>query len=128
MADRVDITDPFQVDPSLRGKSKAQLKHERNLRDMAIAHMEREEKKAELEDEVREINEAQEAIVNGLKVLEKNKLIPEQIREAHSTAGGVFAPHLKYKAIDAERLLGHKQLIENPKQKQKRTRRKSADV
>lgn len=120
MVDKVEITDPYKADPSLKDKSLNQLEAEITLRQMAIDMRRREERKAKLDQLVNDINAAQEAIVNGLRLLDENNMLNEQIKTAHMTAGGVFAPHLKYKAIDAERLLGRMEAIENPKQKRTR--------
>lgn len=120
----VEITDPYKVDPSLKEKSLKQLQHEITLRQMALDLMELEERKAAREAEVAEINAAHEAIVNGLKVLDKYDQVPEDIRSAYTTSGGTFAPHLKHKAIDATRLLAREALAQKPK----RTRRKKSEM
>ena len=119
MVDKVEITDPYRADPSLRDKSLKQLEQEITLRQMAIDDRRREERKASLDKLVTEINAAQDAVVTGLKFLDTNNMLNEQVKQAFTTTQGTFAPHLKFKAIDAERLLGRMELVDNPKKTRK---------
>lgn len=115
MADKVEITDPYKVDPTLKDKSSKQLEHEIAIRQMALEERRREERRKELEALVNKLNKAQEAYIEAMRELEENGLLPDAVKAAYTTAGGVFAPHLKHRAIDADRLIARNDKAEKPK-------------
>lgn len=119
MVDKVEITDPYKVDPTLKDKSSKQLEHEITLRQMALDERKREEKKRDLEALVAKLNNAQDAFLDAMKTLDEHGLIPDAVKAAYTTTGGVFAPHLKHRAVDAERLLVKQEKAEKPKRTRK---------
>lgn len=121
MVDKVDITDPYKVDPSLKGKSKKQLEMERNLRDMAIQILDKEEKRAEVEGTVTRANELMQTVVSAFNELNELNVLTDEQKAPYTSAAGVFAPHLRFKALTADRVLAR--MGEAPK----KTRRKKAD-
>lgn len=119
MVDKVEIDDPYKVDPTLKDKSSKQLEHEITLRQMALEERKREEKKKELEALVNKLNAAQETFLEAMRTLDEHGLLPDAVKAAYTTTGGVFAPHLKHRAVDAERLLVRQEKAEKPKRSRK---------
>lgn len=115
MVDKVEITDPYRVDPTLRDKSAKQLEHEITLRQMALEERKREERKKELEALVNKLNAAQDTFLDAMRILDDNGLLPDAVKSAYTTVGGVFAPHLRHRAIDADRLLTRQEKADKPK-------------
>lgn len=121
MAEKVDITDPYKVDPSLKGKSKKQLEMERDLRNMAIGVLEEEEKRAAVEGTVTRANELMQTIVSAFNELNELNVLTDEQKAPYTSASGVFAPHLRFKALTADRVLAR--MGDAPK----KTRRKKAE-
>lgn len=120
MADKVDITDPYKVDPSLKGKSKKQLEMERNLRDMAIQILDKEEKRAQVEHIVTKANELMQTLVSAFNELNELNVLTDEQKAPYTSGSGVFAPHLRFKSLTADRVLAR--MGDAPK----KTRRKKA--
>ena len=115
------ITDVEKLRPELKGVSDAELERRMTELRMEMERREQEAKKAKVQHIVEKANEHMQAIVAGLRFLEENGLLSDDVKAAHTSTAGVFTPHLRYKAVDADRVLAR--MGEAPV---KRTRRKKA--
>lgn len=115
------ITDVEKLRPDLLTKSPAELQRMATEIQMAIEHQAQEARRKEVTAIVTEANAHIEAIVAGLRFLEKHNLLSEDVKAAHTSAAGVFTPHLRYKSVDADRVLAR--MSDAPV---KKTRRKKA--
>lgn len=111
--------------PHLRGKSKAEIKRQTEANNKAMFFLDREERRAEAEKLAEQINAAMASVVDGLRLLEQHGFLNDEIRQAHTSSAGIFTPHLKYKNVDADRIL-NKQSAETVMSSPKKTRRKKA--
>lgn len=127
MADKVEITDPYKFDPGLKDKSLKQLQIEIDFRLAVIEEKKREQERKDVESLVAQVNEAQDGILKSLNFLYEQSVLPEAIVTAYTTVGGSFAPHLKHRHVDADRLLAiraaKKAEAEGKPAKVKRTRK-----
>jgi len=109
MADKVVITSAKQLDPKtyddLKAKSKAQLQREIDERTMMLDDIKKEEARKEIAALVIEVNDAQDAFLKSMLFLNEHKLVPEATILAYTTEGGSFAPHLRHRHVDADRML-----------------------
>lgn len=112
----------YRENPHLRGKSKAELERQKGAHEAVLYHIQREERRIEAKALVDRLNAAQAQIMEGLKLLNDHGFLADEVKAAHSTKEGTFAPHLKYKAIDAERVL-NKLDAEKTEAKQVKTRK-----
>ena len=120
MADKVEITDPDQFDKTLRGKSLAQLQAEVDFRLAVIAEKKREERMKEMEALVGKLNAAQDKAIEVLNLLNEHGLLADVVVQAYTTVGGSFAPHLKHRHVDADRLLSRTESSDKPKTRRPR--------
>lgn len=114
------ITDVEKLRPELKAVSDAEL--ERRMAELLMEKERREQeaKRAKVEHIVTKANEHMQAIVAGLRFLEEHGLLGDEVKAAHTSSSGVFTPHLRYKNVDADRVLAR---MGEPV---KRTRRKKA--
>lgn len=114
------ITDVEKLRPELLTKSPAELQRMATEIQMAIDHQAQEARRKEVASIVKEANAHIENIVAGLRYLESHSLLSDEMKTAHSSTAGVFTPHLRYKQVDADRVLAR--MGDAPK----KTRRKKA--
>lgn len=105
MAEKVEITDPYKFDPSLKDKSLKQLEVEVGFRLAVIEERKKELARKEVEALVSEVNAAHDAMVKSANFLNEQGVLADAVIAAYMTSGGSFAPHLKHRHVDADRLL-----------------------
>lgn len=115
------ITDVEKLRPELKGVSDAELERRMTELLMEKERREQEARKAKVEHIVTKANEHMQNIVAGLRFLEEHGLLGDEVKAAHTSSSGVFTPHLRYKSVDADRVLAR---MGEPV---KRTRRKKAE-
>lgn len=115
------ITDVGKLRPELKDVSDNELERRMTELLMEKKRREQEARKAQVEHIVTKANEHMQAIVAGLRFLEEHSLLGEEVKSALTSAAGVFTPHLKFKSVDADRVLAR--MGEAPK----KTRRKKAE-
>lgn len=115
------ITDVEKLRPELKSVSDAELERRMTELLMEKERREQEAKRAKVEHIVKQANDHMAAIIAGLRFLEEHSLLGEEVRAAFTSGAGVFMPHLKFKATDADRVLAR--MGDAPK----RTRRKKAE-
>lgn len=115
------ITDVEKLRPELLTKSPAELQRMATEIQMAIEHQSQEARRKEVSSIVAEANTHIEAIVAGLRFLEKHNLLSDDVKAAHTSSSGVFTPHLRYKAVDADRVLARMSDAPVKKTRRKRT-------
>ena len=111
------ITDITKLRPDLEGLSDAELERGKTEYDMEIARRAHKKKQAQVAGIVDESNAAIDAIVEGLRILEKHNLLSDEAKLFYSSATGAFMPHLKHKSINADRVLSR--MGDTPKKKRK---------
>lgn len=127
MSDKIDITDPYKVDPSLKDKSEAQIQHEIKLREMALEHLRYEARKKEVSELTATINRLNGVMVKAAKELYKHGFLNAKLQEAYTGRNGVFAVHLLHKDVTEDQVLGRiAQSEADATPKQKRTRKPKA--
>lgn len=99
------IDDIQKLRPELLDKSTAELERQMTELQMALDHKKAEAERKELASLVDEINKAHDAVLNGLNFLHEHKVLAQAVADAYTTVSGQFAPHLKHRPIDADRLL-----------------------
>lgn len=105
------IDDIQKLRPELLDKSTAELERQMTELQMALDHKKAEAERKEVAALVDEVNSVQEAVSKGLAFLHENRLLAESVISAYTTAGGSFAPHLKHRPVDADRMLSIKAQI-----------------
>lgn len=115
------ITDVEKLRPDLLTKSPAELQRMATEIKMAIEHQAHEARRKEAAGIVDEANAAIEAIVSGLRTLEKHNLLSDEAKLFYSSATGAFMPHLRFKPVTADRVI-----VRNAEKPVKKTRRKNA--
>jgi FlaA1/EpsC-like NDP-sugar epimerase len=115
------ITDITKLRPDLEGLSDAELERGKTEYDMEIARRAHKKKQAQVAGIVDESNAAIDAIVEGLRILEKHNLLSDEAKLFYSSATGAFMPHLKHKRITADRVI-----VRSAEKPVKKTRRKKA--
>lgn len=115
------ITDVEKLRPELKGVSDAELERRMTELLMEKERRELEARKAKVEGIVKQANDHMAAIVSAVTFLNEHNLLNEDVKQVYTSGSGVFAPHLKHKAVDADRVLAR--MGEAPV---KRTRRKRA--
>lgn len=115
------ITDVEKLRPELEGLSDAELERGKTEYDMEIARRAQKKKQAQVAGIVDEANAAIDAIVGGLRLLEKHNLLPDEAKQFYSSATGAFMPHLRFKPVTADRVI-----VRNAEKPVKKTRRKRA--
>lgn len=118
------ITDIEKLRPELLTKSPAEL--ERLATEIALAQAEL-TRRAEVEakKEIAErANQHIEAIVDGVKFLHENGILPAKIAEAFSRGDGYFVPGMMLRTVSAESLVPRAARSAGPK----RHRRTKAEI
>lgn len=115
------ITDVEKLRPELKGVSDAELERRMTELLMEKERRQQEARRAQVEGIVNDANAHMQAIVAGLRYLEEHGLLAEEVKAAFTNSAGVFTPHLKFKATDADRVLAR--MGDAPV---KKTRRKKA--
>lgn len=105
MAEKVVITDPYKFDPNLKDKSDEQLQNEIDFRQLVLDERKREQARKEVEALVDEVNAAHDAMVKSANFLNEQGVLAEAVIAAYMTSGGSFAPHLRHRHVDADKLL-----------------------
>jgi small-conductance mechanosensitive channel len=116
------INDIEKLRPELLQKSKAELERQLAEIQMAIDRKNDEEKKAAVAQTVIDANRHQQAVIEGLKFLESNHLLSDEVKAAFTTGAGVFNPSLRFKEVTADRIILRKEQAEKPR----KARRKRA--
>lgn len=99
------ITDVEKLRPELKSVSDAELERRMTELRMEMERREQEAKRAKVEHVVSKANEHMQNIIAGLRFLDEHGLLSEDVKAAHTSAAGVFTPHLRYKQVDADRVL-----------------------
>ena len=102
------ITDVTKLRPEFKDLSDNELERRMTELLMEKERRQQEAKRAEVEGIVKQANDHMAAIVTGLRFLEENGLLGEEVKAAFTSAAGVFTPHLKFKATDADRVLARR--------------------
>lgn len=114
------ITDVEKLRPEFKGMSDAELERRMTELVMEKERRELEARKAKVEGIVKQANDHMAAIVSAVTFLNEHNLLNEDVKQVYTSGSGVFAPHLKHKAVDADRVLAR---MGEPV---KKTRRKKA--
>jgi len=120
----VKIDNIKQLRPELLDKSDAELERLETEIRMARQHKADEAARKEIESLVSQVNAAQDTILKSLNFLYEQKVLPEGVTAAYTTAGGSFAPHLRHRHVDADRLLAIRASLDDTKPKKTRQARK----
>lgn len=102
------ITDVEKLRPELKSLSDNEL--ERRMTELLMEKERRDQatKRAEVEGIVKQANDHMTAIVSGLRFLEENGLLGEEVKASFTNTAGIFTPHLKFKSVDADRVLARR--------------------
>jgi hypothetical protein len=122
-----EVNDIRKLRPELLEKSAAELERMVTEIQMAQEHLRHEARKKEVEQRVNTINDAIETFNRAATTLNEMGFLNADVRAVLTTASGSFAPHLKHKAVDAERVLGRMVELDGDA-KPKRTRRKKSET
>lgn len=122
----VEIKDVGKLRPELLDMSRAELERKLAEIEMALHEKKLEERRKHVAELVQKINAAQQAMIDGAKLLDEYGLLPEDVKAAYTGSGGSFTPHLKHKPVDADRMLARIAAMEG-ETKPKRPRRKKAE-
>lgn len=114
------INDIEKLRPELKGVSDAELERRMTELLMEKERREQEARKAKVEHIVTKANEHMQNIIAAVNFLNEHGLLNEDVKQVYTSGSGVFAPHLKHKSVDADRVLAR--MGEAPK----KTRRKKA--
>lgn len=112
------ITDVEKLRPELKSMSDNEI--ERRMAEL-LMEKERREHEAKLAQVGHIVVKANEHITNiiaGLRYLEENKLLGDEAKAAFTSSAGVFTPHLRFKQVDADRVLAR--MDDAPKVKRQR--------
>jgi len=115
------ITDVEKLRPELKAVSDAELERRMAELLMEMQRREQEARKAQVEHIVTKANEHMQNIIAAVNFLNEHHLLNDDVKQVYTSASGVFAPHLKHKSIDADRVLSR--MGETPK----KARRKKAE-
>lgn len=105
------IDDIQKLRPELLDKSTAELERQMTELKMALDFKAAEAARKEIADLVAKVNEKQAAFLESMAFLHEHKLLPTETIAAYTTAGGSFAPHLRHRPVDADRMLAIKAQI-----------------
>lgn len=122
----VEIKDVGKLRPELLDMSRAELERRLAEIEMALQEKKLEERRKHVAELVMKINAAQQAMVEGAKLLDEYGLLPEEVKAAYTASDGVMKPHLKHKPVDADRMLARISAMEG-ETKPRRPRRKKAE-
>ncbi|NTA27376.1 hypothetical protein [Allorhizobium ampelinum] len=120
----VEITDITKLRPELLDLSDAEIERRVTELNMLKEHRAYEVRRKALDSLVYEANSHIEKIIDGLRFLDKEGLLPDSVRSAFSTDSGSLMPHLKLRMVDADRILARQAKEEKPVRK----RRKKAEA
>ena len=115
------INDIEKLRPELKGVSDAELERRMTELLMEKERRDQEAKRAQVEHIVAKANEHMQNIIAAVNFLNEHSLLNEDVKQVYTSGSGVFAPHLKHKSIDADRVLSR--MGETPK----KARRKKAE-
>lgn len=118
------IEDIQKLRPELLDKSDAELERLETEIRMARQHKADEAARKEIESLVAQVNAAQDTILKSLNFLFEQGVLSEVVAQAYTTAGGSFAPHLRHRHVDADRLLAIRSSLDDSKPKKTRQARK----
>lgn len=120
----VKIDNIKQLRPELLDKSDAELERLETEIKMARQHKADEAARKEIESLVAQVNAAQDTILKSLNFLYEQGVLAEAVAATYTTVGGSFAPHLKHRHVDADRLLAIRSSLDDSKPKKTRQARK----
>jgi hypothetical protein len=123
----VEVKDVSKLRPELLNMSTAELQRQLAELEMALYEKKQEERRKHVTALVDRINAVQSSIIEGMKLLEEYGLLSDEVKSAYTGSGGTFAPHLKHKPVDADRMLGRIAAMEGD-EKPKRKRRTKVEI
>lgn len=99
------INDIEKLRPELKGVSDAELERRMTELRMEKERREQEARKAKVEGTVTRANELMQIIVSAFNELNDLNVLTDEQKAPYTSAAGVFAPHLRFKALTADRVL-----------------------
>ena len=111
------INDVTKLRPELKDVSDNELERRMTELLMEKERRDQEARKAKVEHIVTKANEHMQNIIAAVNFLNEHSLLNEDVKQVYTSGSGVFAPHLKHKSVDADRVLSR--MGDTPKKKRK---------